>query len=139
MVIAARAKLGSIAGADTDSVPASERFYAGGGGSIRGYGYQQVGPVDSNGDPTGGRSLFEVGLETRFRVWGPIGLVTFVEAGDVYESVYPAPFQSVLVGAGFGLRYFTAVGPIRVDLAFPLDRRPGDDPFQFYVSIGQAF
>ena len=139
-VAAVRAKLGSIAGAPTDDIPATKRFYAGGGGSIRGFAFQEVGPLDGAGDPLGGRSVIEVGLDLRFRVTDTIGIVPFIEAGNVYDEEVPDFSEPLLIGAGLGFRYFTAVGPIRLDIGFPINGREGvDDDFQFYVSLGQAF
>lgn len=139
-VLAGRARVGSIVGADLADIPANRRFYAGGGGSIRGYEFQRVGPLDAAGDPTGGRSRAEVSAEVRVRVWREIGVVPFIAGGQVYETVYPDfsdPFQWA---AGLGLRYHTVVGPLRLDVAFPINRREGiDDFFQFYISLGQAF
>jgi translocation and assembly module TamA len=139
-ILALRTRLGSITGSSTERIPASKRFYAGGGGSIRGFNYQRVGPLDANGDPVGGRSVAEVGAEIRARVSQAIGLVPFVEGGNVYDSVYPDFSEKFRWAAGLGVRYHTAVGPLRFDLAFPLNRRPGvDNHFEFYISIGQAF
>jgi translocation and assembly module TamA len=139
-VLAARLKLGSIVGSATERVPADRRFYAGGGGSIRGFGYQLVGPVDSLGKPIGGRSLIETSLEARFRVTNTIGLVPFVDAGSVSTSSLPGSGVVMRVAAGLGARYYTGVGPLRVDVAFPINKRRGiDKGFQFYLSFGQAF
>jgi translocation and assembly module TamA len=139
-VLAGRARVGSIVGAELADIPANRRFYAGGGGSIRGYEFQRVGPLDAEGNPIGGRSRAEVSAEVRVRVWREIGVVPFIAGGQVYESVYPDfsdPFQWA---AGLGLRYHTVVGPLRLDVAFPINPREGiDDAFQFYISLGQAF
>ena len=139
IILAARGRIGSIIGESTDEVPANHRFYAGGGGSIRGYEYQTVGPVDSDNDPLGGRSVLEVGGELRLRLTETIGVVPFVEGGTAYDDRVPDADREIRWAAGLGLRYFTAIGPLRLDLAFPLNRRSFDDKFQFYVSIGQAF
>ncbi|MEH6547468.1 MAG: autotransporter assembly complex family protein [Sneathiella sp.] len=140
LVLAARGKIGAMAGDSASDIPATKRFYAGGGGSIRGYKYQTVGPLDSKNDPIGGRSLLEIGFEARMRITEDIGLVPFIEGGNVYESMVPDFSDEFLWGAGLGFRYYTAVGPIRFDVAVPLDRRKNvDDAFQFYISIGQAF
>ncbi len=139
-ILAARLSVGSISGADRRLVPADKRFYAGGGGSIRGYGYQLVGPLDEENDPIGGRSLFEAGAELRVRLTDSVGLVPFVEGGNVFEETVPDFSRALLWGAGIGVRYFTAVGPIRLDIGVPLHRRQGvDDALQFYISLGQAF
>lgn len=139
-ILAGRAKIGSLIGESRDSVPADKRFYAGGGSSIRGYPFQKVGPLDDNGDPIGGRSLLEVSGEFRARVWGNFGVVPFIDGGTVYDSVVPNLTDTVRWGAGLGLRYYTAIGPVRVDLATPLNpRKDVDDPIQFYISLGQSF
>ncbi len=139
-VLAGRARIGSIVGTDLVNIPPNRRFYAGGGGSIRGYEFQKVGPLDPSGDPIGGRSRIEVSAEVRVRVWGQVGVVPFIAGGQVYESVYPDFSDTFQWAGGLGLRYHTAVGPLRLDVAFPINRREGiDDTFQFYVSLGQAF
>jgi translocation and assembly module TamA len=136
-VAAVRLKLGSIIGGRFTSVPAAERFYAGGGGSVRGYGYQKVGPRYSDGDPQGGLSLFEASAEVRQQITGRIGGVVFLDAGSVGQAVNPNFGASF--AAGVGLRYNLDFAPIRVDFAVPLDRPAGDAAFQVYVSIGQSF
>jgi translocation and assembly module TamA len=138
-VIAGYATIGSTIGESLNSLPKDKRFYAGGGGSVRGYGFQKAGPLDSNGDPIGGRSLLELGVELRVKVTETIGIVPFVEGGNVYDTTLPDFGERLFFGAGLGLRYFTPIGPIRLDVAFPLDKRPEDKAFQVYISIGQAF
>jgi translocation and assembly module TamA len=138
-VLAGFAALGSIVGESRDALPEDKRLYAGGGGSVRGYGFQRVGPLDADGEPIGGRSSIELGLELRVRVTETIGVVPFIEAGNVYEPSFPDLGSGLLYGAGLGFRYYTPIGPVRLDIAVPLDRRPSDDPFQIYISLGQAF
>ncbi len=138
-IFATRAKLGGITGEDSAALPANQRFYAGGGTSIRGYALQSVGPLAPDGTPLGGLSLVELGAEIRIKFTETLGGVVFIEGGNVYEDATPDFSRSLRWAAGFGARYFTAVGPLRLDFGFPLDRRPSDDSFQFYVSIGQAF
>jgi translocation and assembly module TamA len=139
-VLAGRARVGSIVGEPTDELPANKRFYAGGGGSIRGYEFQTVGPLDANDDPLGGRSLLEVGAELRIRATERLGVVPFVDGGTVYDSSVPSFDETFRWAAGLGMRYFTGIGPVRLDVALPLNKRDGvDDDFQFYVSFGQAF
>lgn len=138
-VAAGRAKLGSMVGAGTEDIPANKRFYAGGGGSVRGYAYQAAGPLDDDDDPVGGRSLIEVGAEMRIKITESIGIVPFIDGGSVFDDPYPTNVSDLLWAAGLGARYYTALGPIRLDVAFPLNGRDSDDFFQFYVSIGQAF
>lgn len=137
-VLAGYAALGSIVGASLAGLPADKRLYAGGAGSVRGYAYQLAGPLDSADVPIGGRSSLEMGIELRQRITPTIGLVPFIDAGNVFPSNLPNRL-SLFYGAGIGLRYYTVVGPIRLDLAFPIEKRPVDSPIQVYVSIGQAF
>jgi translocation and assembly module TamA len=137
-VLAGRAAIGSILGANVDEVPADRRFYAGGGGSVRGYSYQGIGQKDINGTPTGGLSFFETSVEMRIAVTDTIGIVPFIDAGTVSTKQFP-DFSDVKVGAGVGLRYLTPFGPLRVDAAVPLNRDPGDPRFGIYAGIGQAF
>ena len=135
--IAGRVRLGAIAGASRDRIAPSRRFYAGGGGSVRGFGYQNIGPLDVTGDPVGGRSLAEFSLEARVR-FGNFGVVPFLDAGNVYSSAVPK-MTGLRYGAGIGVRYHTNFGPIRVDLGTPINRRKGDARLAVYVSLGQAF
>jgi translocation and assembly module TamA len=137
-VVAARAKLGAIMGGKIPSLPAGARFYAGGGGSIRGYSYQGVGPRYSDNVPIGGLSLFETGLEVRQRLRRNFGLVGFVDAGSVGQAVNP-DFNNLQYSVGVGLRYDLGFAPFRADVAFPIDRPKGDSTFQIYLSIGQSF
>jgi translocation and assembly module TamA len=139
LVLATGVTLGSIVGADTREIPADERFYAGGGGSVRGYAYQSVGPLI--GDvPTGGSSLIELTMEFRLKITERLGVVGFLDGGNVFITKYPDIGEKLFWGAGGGLRYYTPIGPLRLDVGFPLDRRPDvDDRFQIYVSLGQAF
>ncbi len=137
LVLAGRIQLGQIGGAAVQDIPPSQRFYAGGGGSVRGYAYQGVGPKDAQGAPIGGVASTLVSGEARFR-FGDYGVVAFVDGGQVYESGTPR-FSGMQYGAGLGFRYFTSFGPVRFDVAVPLTRRPGDPPAGVYISIGQAF
>ena len=137
---AVRASLGSLTGQSIDDIPADERFYAGGGGSVRGYAYQLLGPLDTSDEPIGGRSFAEISLESRWKISNNWGAVAFLDGGNAYEQITPNPSQGLRWAIGTGARYFTDFAPIRFDIAFPLDRRDGiDDSFQFYISIGQAF
>lgn len=137
LVVAARVRLGSIAGIDRFTLAPSRRYYAGGGGSVRGFAFQQLGPKDPLGNPLGGLSLVEAAGELRYR-FGNFGVVGFVDAGQTYLSSLP-DFSGIRAGAGIGLRYYTSLGPLRVDLATPLARREGENRFNLYISIGQAF
>lgn len=138
-VAAARIGLGGTAGGSLAQIPPDHRFYAGGGGSVRGFGFQKAGPRDVYGDPIGGLSLFEAGLELRIKVTETIGIVPFVDAGTVYESAFPDFKQPLRVGTGIGLRYYTDFAPLRVDVGFPVNPEPGDAKWQLYISLGQAF
>jgi len=138
-VLAGQFGLGAMTGAPLMSLPADERFYGGGGGSIRGYPYQSVSPLTGN-HPIGGRSIVELSFELRTRITETIGVVAFLDGGAAFESQFPDFSEDLLWGAGVGLRYFTPIGPVRLDVGFPLNRRPGiDDAVQVYVSVGQAF
>lgn len=140
LVLAGRIALGSIVGASLFGVPADKRFYSGGGGSVRGYKFQFAGPLTSSDDPIGGRSMFEVGGELRWRVIGNFGVVPFIDGGSVFPEWYPSFNERIFWGAGLGLRYFSVAGPLRLDVATPLNGRSGiDDRVQFYLSLGQAF
>lgn len=137
LVIAGRTRLGSTFGIDRNDLAPSRRFYAGGGGSVRGFGYQQLGPRDPDGNPAGGLSVFEAAGEVRYR-FGDYGAVAFVDVGQVYADRIP-DFSGLRAGVGIGARYYTNFGPIRADIATPIDRRSGESLINVYVSIGQAF
>ena len=155
IVLAGRVRFGTIQGIDRFDLAPSRRFYAGGGGSVRGFGYQQLGPQveypnpdfdpedeDSDEDetiirPIGGRSIVEGAAEVRYR-FGNFGVVGFVDAGQVYTETYPT-FDDIRLGAGVGARYYTNFGPLRFDIATPVGRRRGESLINVYISIGQAF
>ena len=137
LVLAARGRVSSIQGVALDRVAPSRRLYAGGGGSVRGFAYQGLGPRDLKGDPIGGLSLNEAALEARYR-FGDYGVAAFVDVGQSYAASMPK-FSDLRAGVGLGLRVFTNFGPMRIDLATPLGRRPGESRINVYVSIGQAF
>lgn len=138
LILAGWGRIAAIRGASLDEVPANHRLYVGGGGSVRAYGFQRAGPIDEAGDPTGGLSALAFGAELRARVSETIGIVPFIEAGNAYGAKWPD--DGLLWGAGLGLRYQTPIGPVRADVAMPINRRPGiDDSFQVYLSLGQAF
>lgn len=137
--LATRVSLGAIYGGKGDDVPADIRYYAGGGGSVRGYSYQSLSPYFL-GDPIGGSSLLETSAELRMRFTEDFGGVVFVDAGNAYASATPDLSQELYVGTGLGVRYYSPVGPLRFDIAFPLNGdKIGEDTYQFYVSLGQAF
>ena len=141
VVAAGRIRLGTILGADRDDIAPSRRFYAGGGGSVRGYGYQRLGPRDVDGDPIGGRSLAEFSLEARIRLnafGGNFGIVPFIDGGTLSTRSLP-DFGDWQFGAGIGLRYYSSFGPIRIDVGTPLNPQSDDGPVAVVVSLGQAF
>lgn len=137
-VIATRLRSGFVYGAALSDLPVSRRFFAGGGGSARGFEFQSVGPRDEDGTPTGGRGLLEVSGELRWRREGPLGFVAFFDGASVTENE-GVSLNDVRYSAGLGVRYDTVIGPLRFDIATPLDPRDGDAPIQLYVSVGQAF
>ena len=150
-VLAGRVGLGSIWGGpeDVSRIPANYRFFAGGVGSIRGYRAQSVGPSGPFGFTVGGRSKFDASIEARIKVTDTIGIAPFLDVGGAYRDAIPPLGKTIrAVGreggdtrasAGMGLLYYTGIGPIRVDLAAPLNPRRGDKPVAVYVSIGQSF
>lgn len=137
-VIAARLRVGRIINGAVDQIPASQRFYAGGGGSVRGFSYQGVGPRLSDGAPRGGLALVETSFEVRRQLTSRWGFAAFVDAGAVGSSG-PIDLRDSSLGAGFGIRYNLGFAPIRFDIATPVAGRHGEPPFQIYVSIGQSF
>ncbi len=138
-VLAGRVKLGSIVGPDASELPPDRLFFAGGGGSVRGYGYRNIGVPVGGGAIIGGRSLGEASIEARARVTQSIGAVAFADVGFVGADSVPTFDEDLRIGVGVGLRYLTGLGPIRLDVAMPLDRRANDPRVAFYVGIGQAF
>jgi translocation and assembly module TamA len=138
-VAAGQVIVGSILGPELRDVPANNRFYAGGGGTIRGYGFQYVSPRNGKGKIVGGRSLAVANLELRAQVTDTIGIVPFMDIGAAYRTEFPDFAYSPKIGAGIGLRYFTGIGPIRFDVAFPLQKVKDDGPVAFYLSLGQSF
>lgn len=141
ITLAGRVRFGSIVGAGNNRIAPSRRLYSGGGGSVRGYGYQRIGPRDANGDPVGGRSLVEFSLEARVKTGffgGNLGIVPFLDAGNIYTSPLPQ-FSGLRYGAGLGVRYYSDFGPIRLDVGTPINPQTGDSRVAVYVSLGQAF
>jgi translocation and assembly module TamA len=138
-VLATRVHLGSILNGTVNEIPAPQRFYAGGGGSVRGFAYQAVGPrLSDNSTPQGGLSVAEGSLELRHELTRTWGVVAFVDAGAVGTDAFPS-LKGAGVGAGLGVRYNLSFAPIRFDVATPVSGRKGGSPIQIYVSIGQAF
>jgi len=138
-ILAGKAALGTLDGAPLASLPADQRIYVGGGGTIRPYGYQMAGQLAPNNDPIGGRSSLVLNFESRVKITDTIGVVPFVDAGSYYESSVPQLGHRLFYGVGLGLRYYTPFGPLRLDLATPLYKRNADSWVQVYVSLGEAF
>lgn len=136
-VLAARVRIGSIFGGSLLDLAPSRRLYAGGGGSVRGYAYEALGPLNASGTPTGGLSVNELSLELRYRI-GSYGIVPFIDAGQVYSTRLPN-FSNLKIGAGIGARVYTNFGPLRIDVATPLSNNKRDVAVALYVGIGQAF
>ncbi len=137
VVIAGRALVSSIVGANLDDIAPSRRIYVGGGGSVRGFGYQQLGPKDAQNNPTGGLSSTEFAIEARYR-FGNFGIVPFFDAGRLGQGSTPG-VSHLREGVGIGGRYYTNFGPLRVDIAAPVNRQRGESKIALYISIGQAF
>lgn len=140
VVLAGRIEAGAMPGATSlRTIPASLRYFTGGAGTVRGYPYQSIGPEDSEGDPLGGRSFDVINLEARFMATENIGIVPFLDGGMVFKDEFPQLFGEMDWGAGLGFRYYTPIGPVRLDVATPLNPKDGDPPLQVYISIGQSF
>lgn len=137
-VVAGRAAAAVLATDNINDVAANRRLYLGGSNSVRGYGYNNIAPRDTAGNIEGGRSSVLVSGELRYRLTDQIGLVAFADAGTVSSSLVPT-FDDIRMGVGAGVRYLTPVGPIRLDVAVPLQRKQGDPSVGLYVGLGQAF
>jgi translocation and assembly module TamA len=142
-VLAGRARIGSYVGPGIEESPPDQLLFSGGGGSVRGYDFRSIGIeatlAEGETDVVGGRSLFELSTEIRTRFGENFGLVGFVDGGYVAEDSGFGGESELRFGAGLGIRYFTGLGPLRVDLATPIDRRPQDSQLALYIGIGQAF
>jgi translocation and assembly module TamA len=137
-VLALRGLVGSVQGAGQLELPPDQRFYGGGSATVRGFKYQSIGPMFPDNNPIGGTSIDAGTVEFRQRVFGDFGFATFADAGQV--SADNAPFSGTLrIGAGVGFRYYTPIGPVRLDVAVPINRPPGGDKFEVYLGLGQAF
>jgi len=138
-VLAGKVGAGTIWGTDISNVPTDRRFFAGGSGSIRGYGFQMAGPLTPGGKPQGGLSFMQASIEARYKVTDDIGVVGFLDSGGAFTSNIPGQGGSFYTGYGVGIRYHTPIGPIRADIAFPLNKIAGQPQYGLYLGIGQAF
>lgn len=138
LVLAGRAKIGALVGPAIDEIPPDRLFFAGGGGSVRGYGFKSIGVAGPGDTVTGGKYLVEGSLEARYKVTNDIGVVAFVDGGYVAAEEFPG-LDQLRIGVGAGVRYYTGLGPLRLDVAVPLNKRAGDPDYALYVGIGQAF
>jgi translocation and assembly module TamA len=125
-----RAQLGAITVVDFTSLPASERFFAGGDQSVRGYDYQTLSPVDSSGQPIGGQYLATTSLEAEYLFAGNFGAAAFVDAGNADDTFLPR----LKVGAGLGFRWRSPVGMLRIDVAHPFN--DPNNSYRIHISIG---
>jgi translocation and assembly module TamA len=137
-VLAGRIKGGALLGPELSEISPDKLFFAGGGGSVRGYAHKSIGVDDGSGKITGGRYLLEASLEARAKVTEDIGVVGFVDGGYVAADTFPG-LEDLRLGAGVGVRYYTGFGPLRLDVAIPLNKRAGDSDYAIYAGIGQAF
>lgn len=138
-VVAARVKVGAVFGEGVSESAPSFLFHAGGGNSVRGFDYKGIGIIDANGKEGGGKSLFETSIEVRQKIMGNFGIVAFVDAGTVGSNSWVNFEEELSVGVGLGLRYYTGLGPIRLDVAIPTNKTSGDSDFAIYAGLGQAF
>ena len=138
-IFAAKLTLGTILGASQHEIPPPERFYAGSESTLRGYRYLTVSPLGHHEKPLGGRSMFIYSLEFRSRIGENLGLVFFYDIGNVYRKALPEFRERMRQSAGVGIRYYTPIGPLRLDIAVPLNKRHIDNSLEAYFSIGQSF
>jgi translocation and assembly module TamA len=140
MTLASKLTLGNIFGAAQHTIPTPDRFFSGTENTLRGYRYLTVSPLNKHDKPIGGRSLLAASIETRFRTDSGFGWALFYDVGNVYSANFPVIDHGFLQSTGAGIRYATPLGPLRLDVAIPLNRRHKIDPhFQIYFSIGQSF
>ncbi|MDR1475333.1 MAG: BamA/TamA family outer membrane protein [Holosporales bacterium] len=140
-IVAGWTSLKQISGSAFAKLPLDKRLYAGGIGSVRGYADQMAGPIIENStEPSGGRSTFGVGGELRLKLTDKIGVVSFLEGAKVSQSLWPVGGDRFYSGWGVGVRYYTSIGPVLIDFAFPCKKRDKiDSSTQFMISLGQAF
>lgn len=138
--LATRFKVGALQPyGESDNVPFNVRFFAGGSGSVRGFPANRLGPLNSDRDPIGGQSLIEGNVELRFPLSGDFGAALFVDFGNVFRQRFTYRIEDLRYAIGPGIRYNTLIGPLRLDVGFLVDRRPGEASARVELSIGQAF
>lgn len=138
LILALKLKAGTVnPTGSTKTIPVEERFFAGGSRSVRGWGRQQLGPADESGIPAGGKSMIEASFEPRIKIAGPLSIVAFLDAGNVWSQATHFTLSEIRYAAGGGIRFSTPIGPIGVDVARPV----WDDSakWQFHLNIGHAF
>ncbi len=123
---------------DDADLPFFDRLFAGGEFSVRGYPTNSLGPVSDEGIPLGGEAMFVTNQELRFPIWSLLSGVAFFDAGNVWATRSDVD-STLFTSVGAGLRADSPIGPLRVDLAFPLDRREGDPEYKVYFGLGQTF
>ncbi|WP_208645006.1 autotransporter assembly complex protein TamA [Rhizobium gallicum] len=138
VVFAGKVAAGVLIGGELPDIPATRRFFAGGGGSVRGYGYQEISPYNAEDEATGGKSYVTASLEARVRITETIGIVPFIDVGTVGSEEFP-DFSDIRAGAGIGIRYATPFGPLRLDFAVPLNKYENGTSYGIYAGIGQSF
>jgi translocation and assembly module TamA len=139
IVLAGKVAAGTLIGADElQNIPVTRRFFAGGGGSVRGYSFREISPYNDAGEALGGRSYVLASFEVRARLTDSIGIVPFIDIGTVSTEIVP-DFSDIRAGAGIGVRYATPFGPLRLDVALPLKKYDGGSDFGIYAGIGQSF
>ena len=139
LIFASWVRVGLAKGFDQDLINPTERFFAGGGTTMRGFKQDTVGPLNEDGLPTGGNSLFIWNNELRFPMFSIFDGVGFLDVGNIYPTLSDFDPLNVRKAAGFGLRVRTPFVMIRFDYGLKLDRRPDESRGAFFLSIGQAF
>ncbi|HSP05695.1 MAG TPA: outer membrane protein assembly factor, partial [Acidobacteriota bacterium] len=139
-VVATSFRLGLAEGfRKTVEIPISQRFFAGGGRTIRGFALDTAGPLDENGEPLGGNMMYILNLENRFPIYKSLGGLVFFDWGNVFPLINDFTLSGLRETTGLGLRYKTAIGPVIFDWGYKLDRQPGESAYEFYLSIGNTF
>ncbi len=137
--LASRGRLGVLIGPEREETASNLLYFTGGGGSVRGFGFKTIGVLEDDGTVSGGLSFLEASLEGRFRVNETFGGILFIDAGAVSDGSFFSFEDEARLGAGLGIRYYTSLGPIRLDLGVPLNGGDDDPPVAIYAGIGQSF